>query len=59
MDPFTFGIVATAAAGGTLYLVGLLEQAGFKINQTAINIVLETSKYGAILWLMKAMAVLL
>lgn len=59
MDPFTFGIVATGAFGGALYVVSLLEQAGFKINQTAISIVLETTKYGAILWLMKAMTVLL
>lgn len=59
MDPFTFGLVGISAAGGTLFLIGLLEQAGLKINETAIKLLLEATKYGGILYLLKAMMVLL
>lgn len=51
MDPFTFGMVFTGAAGGTLFVLGLLEKSDFPINEGMIRIFMETSKYGAIIWL--------
>lgn len=59
MDPFTLGIVSVGAFGGTLAIVGALQSAGFKVNETAITLVMEGVKYGAILYLLKAMAVFL
>ena len=50
MDPFTFGLLGIGAAGGTLAVVGGLQHFGIKINEGAITIVLETSKFLAILY---------
>ena len=56
MDPFTFGMVSVGVAGGSLIVVSFLESRGIVINKTLINIVLETSKLGAIWYLMKKVA---
>lgn len=53
MDPITFGMVAIGVAGGSLCVVSVLEAAGVKINQTAINIALEVTKYGGMLYLLQ------
>lgn len=59
MDPFTLGIVATGAFGGTLAIVGALQGAGFKINEGAITLVMECVKYGGILYLMQKLTIFL
>ncbi|RWR04127.1 hypothetical protein QNH23_06570 [Siminovitchia fortis] len=59
MDPFTLGLISIGAAGGTLAIVGGLQNIGVKINEGAVMAVLETTKYGAILYLLKSMANLL
>lgn len=56
MEPFTFGIVSIGVAGGSLFVVSILDYYGIKVNQTAINIALEMTKYGGILYLLKEMA---
>ncbi|MCM3180257.1 hypothetical protein [Cytobacillus horneckiae] len=53
MDPFTFGIVFVGAAGASLVGVALLGNAGIKINEDMIKIVMELGKYGSILYLLK------
>lgn len=53
MDPFTFGIVSVGAAGASLVGVALLGNAGIKINEDMIKIVMELGKYGSILYLLK------
>ncbi len=50
MDPFTFGMVAIGASGGTLCLLSVFKD---HINETAVNLALHITKYGAILWLVK------
>jgi len=52
MDPFTFGIVATGAFGGTLTVLALLGKE-YSLNEDAIKIVMEIIKYGGILYLFK------
>lgn len=59
MDPFTLGLFGLGAAGGTLAIVGGLQNIGVNINEGAITFVLEASKMGAILYLLKAMGALL
>lgn len=59
MDPFNFAMLSVGTAGASLLLVSFLESRGFTINQTAINIMLEISKYGAILYLLKKMVIFL
>ncbi|CAM3728658.1 hypothetical protein [Mesobacillus zeae] len=54
MDPFTFGIVATGIFGGSLVAFGLLEDV-VQINETMVRLVLETCKYGGILYLLKVL----
>lgn len=56
MDPFTFGVISIGVAGGSLFIVSIFEYYGIKVNQTAINIALEMTKYGGILYLLKEMA---
>ena len=56
MDPFTFGIVCTGATGGVLIVLHALEQSDFPINNDMIRLFMETSKYGAILWLLKVLS---
>ena len=53
MDPITFGMVAVGVAGGSLITVTVLEAYGIKVNDTAIKIALEITKYGGILYLLK------
>lgn len=53
MDPATFGMVAVGAVGGSLIVVHLLEQYGFSVNKTMVTLILEGSKLGMILWLLK------
>lgn len=51
MDPFTLGFLGISAAGGTLFIVGLLQRNGITINETAIKLLLETVKFGGIFYL--------
>lgn len=51
MDPITFGIVFTGATGGTLLALAALGKK-ISINETAVKLVMETSKFGMILYLM-------
>lgn len=56
MDPVTWGLVGIGAAGGSLVVVGLLQRAGISINEGAVTMLLELTKYGGILYLLKEMA---
>ncbi|HEY4554370.1 MAG TPA: hypothetical protein VIG80_14355 [Bacillaceae bacterium] len=56
MDMASFGIVSIGAAGGMLFLVATLEKAGISINGAAITFLLELTKYGGILYILKEMA---
>ncbi|MCA1028350.1 hypothetical protein LCM23_19995 [Cytobacillus kochii] len=53
MDPITFGLVAIGVAGGSLVGVTIMEGYGIKVNQTAINLALEVTKYGGMLYLLQ------
>ncbi|MBD7937115.1 hypothetical protein H9655_08730 [Cytobacillus sp. Sa5YUA1] len=53
MEPVTFGLIAIGVAGGSLVGVSIMEGYGIKINQTAINLALEVTKYGGMLYLLK------
>ncbi|MCK6203914.1 hypothetical protein KZX50_00435 [Bacillus infantis] len=53
MDPITFGMVSIGVAGGSLTLVTILGSYGVKINESAIKIVLEATKFGGILYLLQ------
>jgi hypothetical protein len=53
MDPITFGMVAIGFAGGSLCIVSVLNAVGVKINEDAIKIALEISKFGGILYLLQ------
>ncbi|KAB2334249.1 hypothetical protein [Bacillus mesophilum] len=53
MDPFTFGIVFVGATGAALTGIALLGNAGIKINEDALKIVMELAKYGSILYLLQ------
>lgn len=53
MDPITFGMVAISTAGGSLLIIAILEAYGIELNTTAINIALEVTKYGGMLYLLK------
>ncbi|MEH7355679.1 hypothetical protein V7150_19305 [Neobacillus drentensis] len=55
MDPITFGIVFTGATGGTLLTLATLGKK-ITINETMIKLVMETSKYGTILYLLHYVA---
>lgn len=50
MEPFTFGIVFVSVSGAVLVFITILESVGFKINELAVKLALETTKFGAILW---------
>jgi hypothetical protein len=54
MDPFTFGIVATGAFGGTLIVLGLLGKE-YSINEDMIKLVMTIIQYGGILYLLKVL----
>lgn len=53
MDPITFGMVAIGVAGGSLCVVSVLDAYGIKVNESAVKIALEISKYGGILYLLQ------
>lgn len=53
MDPVTFGMAAIGVAGGSLCAITALDAYGVKINETAIKIALEISKYGGMLYLLQ------
>jgi hypothetical protein len=53
MDPITFGMVAIGVAGGSLCLVSALNTLGVKINEDAIKLALEVTKYGGMLYLLQ------
>lgn len=57
MDPFTGGIVLTGVFGGTLVGLGLLENAGVKINNDLLCLSLEVVKFGSLLYLLKVVAI--
>lgn len=52
MGPITFGMVSIGAAGGSLLTVAILKRFGLKINEEAIKVTLELSKYGLIFYLL-------
>ncbi|USK85745.1 hypothetical protein [Peribacillus asahii] len=56
MDPFTFGIVATGVTGGSLVVISLLDKSGLKINSELLFLVMETAKFGGILYLLKILS---
>lgn len=53
MDPITFGMISIGVAGGSLIAVTVLDAYGFKVNETAIKIALEITKYGGMLYLLQ------
>jgi hypothetical protein len=53
MDPITFGMMAIATAGGSLCVISALDAYGIKLNETAIKIALEVTKYGGMLYLLQ------
>lgn len=58
VDPFTFGIVFTGVTGGSLVLISILDKSGVKINEGLLQLVMETAKYGSILYLLKKLSFL-
>lgn len=56
LDPFTVGITFVGASGGVFILLHALEQSGLSINKDMIFYIMETSKFGAILWLLKELS---
>ncbi len=56
LDPFTFGITFISASGGVFMILHALEQSGLSINKEMIHLMMETSKFGAILWLLKELS---
>lgn len=52
------GLILIGGFGLSLVGVGLLENAGVKINTTALNIAMECIKYGGILYIIKLAATL-
>ena len=53
MDPFTFEIVFTGFMGAALTGIALLGNAGIKINEDMLKILMEVGKLGSILYLLK------
>lgn len=53
MDVFTFGFVTVGVAGGSVLLLTALEKHGVKINKTVVNIILEMSKAGILLYVLQ------
>ncbi|KOP82024.1 hypothetical protein AMS60_05720 [Bacillus sp. FJAT-21945] len=56
MDPFTFGMTFVGVSGGVFVLLHALEQSGLSINKDMIRLMMEVSKFGAILWLLKELS---
>jgi hypothetical protein len=53
LGPITFGMVAIGVAGGSLCVISVLKTFGVELNETAINIALEVTKYGGMLYLLQ------
>lgn len=53
MGPITFGMVAIGIAGGSLCVVSILKAFGVEVNEDAIKIALEVTKYGGMLYLLQ------
>jgi hypothetical protein len=53
VDPITFGMVSIGVAGGSLCLVSVLGTIGIKVNEEAIKLALEITKYGGMLYLLQ------
>lgn len=53
MDPITLGMVSIGIAGGSLCTVSILSNYGIKVNEEAIKIALEVTKYGGMLYLLQ------
>ncbi len=53
MDPITFGMVSIGVAGGSLCVVSILSAYGVQVNESAIKIALEVTKYGGMLYLLQ------
>lgn len=56
MDPISFGMVAICLAGGSLYVVSLLDKYGVRVNDEAITFILELIKAGGLLYLLQQLA---
>lgn len=56
MDPITFGMVSIGVAGGSLVAVSILKALGKPVNEHAINLALEVTKYGGMLYLLQHLA---
>lgn len=56
LDPFTFGMTFVGVSGGVFVLLHALEQSGLSINKDMIRLMMEVSKFGAILWLLKELS---
>jgi hypothetical protein len=52
MDPISIGMVTIGIAGGSLCAVTALNKIGIKLNEEAIKIALEITKFGGILYLL-------
>lgn len=50
MDPITFGTLLIGSTGSTLLLITVLEKLNIPINEGMVKLVLETVKFGGILW---------
>lgn len=53
MDPVTFGMISIGVAGGSLVAVSILKALGKQINEQAVNLALEVTKYGGMLYLLQ------
>lgn len=53
MGPITFGMVAIGVAGGSLCVVSALKAFGVEINEQAIKIALEVTKFGGMVYLLQ------
>jgi hypothetical protein len=53
MDIFSAGFLVVGVSGASVLLLTILEKHGLKINHTAINIILEMSKAGMLLYILK------
>jgi len=53
MDPITFGMVFLGASGGTLCLLSAFDK---YLNQTAVKLALEFTKFGGVFWLLHYLA---
>lgn len=52
------GIVLVGAFGATMIGIGLLEHAGININSDLLNLTMECTKFGGLLYIVKLAATL-